>query len=88
MLYLFLYVPIGYIAYLSLMANIVWPFPPRTVEWYARLRIMSDFHAGLGNSLIIGLGTGMLSALLATAGAIGILRYRSRCRGAPDRDSS
>ena len=78
-LYLFLYFPIAYIAYLSLMANSVWPFPP---EWYARLQIMSDFHAGLGNSLIIGLGTGVLSALFATAGAIGILRYRcatARC---------
>jgi ABC-type spermidine/putrescine transport system permease subunit II len=82
LLYLFLYFPIGYIAYLSLMANSVWPFPPEwTVEWYARLRIMSDFHAGLGNSLLIGLGTGVLSALFATAGAIGILRYRSRHRG-------
>ena len=80
-LYLFLY-PIAYIAYLSLMANSVWPFPPEwTAEWYARLQ-MSDFHAGLGNSLIIGLGTGVLSALFATAGAIGILRYRcatARC---------
>ena len=81
-LYLFLYFPIGYVAYLSLMANSVWPFPPEwTTEWYSRLRIMSDFHAGLGNSLIIGLGTGMLSALFATAGAIGILRYRARRRG-------
>ena len=81
-LYLFLYFPIGYVAYLSLMANSVWPFPPEwTAEWYARLRIMSDFHAGLGNSLIIGLGTGILSALFATAGAIGILRYRARRRG-------
>ena len=47
-----------------------------TAECYARLQIMSDFHAGLRNSLIIGLGTGVLSTLLATAGAIGILRYR------------
>ena len=75
LLYLFLYFPIGYIAYLSLMANSVWPFPPDwTAEWYARLRIMSDFQAGLGNSLLIGLGTGALAALFATAGAIGILR--------------
>ena len=81
-LYLFLYFPIGYVAYLSLMANSVWPFPPEwTTEWYSRLRIMSDFHAGLGNSLIIGLGTGILSALFATAGAIGILRYRAHRRG-------
>ena len=81
LLYLFLYFPIGYIAYLSLMANSVWPFPPEwTAEWYARLRIMSDFHAGLGNSLLIGLGTGVLSALFATAGAMGILRWRGKRR--------
>lgn len=81
-LYLFLYFPIGYVAYLSFMENSVWPFPPIwTVEWYQRLQIMSDFHAGLLNSLLIGLGTGVLSALFATAGAIGILRYRVRRRG-------
>ena len=82
LLYLFLYFPIGYIAYLSLMENSVWPFPPVwTLEWYQRLEIMSDFHAGLLNSLLIGLGTGSLSALFATAGAIGILRYQVRRRG-------
>src|SRR5919106_1484795 len=82
LLYLFLYFPIGYIAYLSLMENSVWPFPPDwTLEWYERLRIMSDFHEGLWNSLLIGLGTGALAALFATAGAIGLLRYRVRRRG-------
>jgi ABC-type spermidine/putrescine transport system permease subunit II len=81
-LYVFLYFPIAYIAYLSLTENSVWPFPPAwTFEWYARLRIMSDFHDGLLNSLLLGLGTGGLAALLATAGAVGILRYRVRRRG-------
>jgi ABC-type spermidine/putrescine transport system permease subunit II len=28
LLYLFLYFPIGYVAYLPLMENSVWPFPP------------------------------------------------------------
>jgi ABC-type spermidine/putrescine transport system permease subunit II len=82
LLYVFLYFPIGYIAYLSLMENSVWPFPPVwTLEWYDRLQIMSDFHAGLLNSVVIGLGTGALAALFATAGAIGVLRYRVRRRG-------
>ncbi|MDX1541721.1 MAG: hypothetical protein R3349_09990, partial [Geminicoccaceae bacterium] len=80
-LYLFLYFPIGYIAYLSLMENSVWPFPPAwTTEWYERLTIMSDFHEGLWNSLLIGLGTGALSTLLATMGVIGILKWRGRRR--------
>jgi ABC-type spermidine/putrescine transport system permease subunit II len=81
LLYVFLYFPIGYIAYLSLMENSVWPFPPSwTGEWYGRLAIMSDFHEGLWNSLLIGLGTGALSAVLATAGVIGILKARGRAR--------
>ncbi len=82
LLYLFLYFPIFYIAYLSFMENSVWPFPPVfTWEWYARLQIMSDFHAGLWNSFLIGIGTAVLSTLFATAAAIGILRYRVRARG-------
>ena len=82
LVYAFLYFPIAYVAYLSLTENSVWPFPPVwTAEWYQRLTIMSDFHSGLLNSLMIGLGTGTLSALLATAGAVGILRYPVRRRG-------
>jgi len=82
LLYLFLYFPIFYIAYLSLMENSVWPFPPLfTWDWYARLEIMSDFHVGLWNSFLIGLGTALLSALFATAAAIGVLRYPLRRRG-------
>ena len=82
-LYLFLYFPIFYIVYLSMMENSVWPFPPVfTWEWYARLGIMSDFHEGLANSLLIGLGTSVLSTLFATLAAIGLLKYRTRWRGA------
>jgi ABC-type spermidine/putrescine transport system permease subunit II len=82
LLYLFLYFPILYIAYLSLMENSVWPFPPVfTWDWYARLAIMSDFHVGLWNSFVIGVGTALLSALFATAAAIGVLRYALKRRG-------
>lgn len=82
LLYLFLYLPILYIAYISFMENSVWPFPPVfTWAWYERLLIMSDFHTGLWNSFLIGLGTAALSALFATAAAIGVLRYPVRRRG-------
>ena len=51
-LYVFLYAPIGYIIYVAFQQDSVWPFPPEwTAEWYSRLRIMSDFHAGLGQVL-------------------------------------
>ena len=67
-LYLFLYFPIFYIGYLSVTDNTVWPFPPLfTGEWYGRLMIMSDFHTGLVNSVLIGAGTAVLSTLFATA---------------------
>ena len=78
-LYLFLYFPIFYIGYVSFVENTTWPFPPLyTLEWYSRLAIMSDFHEGLLNSLLIGLGTGTLAALFATAGAMALLRYPVR----------
>ncbi len=80
-LYAFLYFPIFYIVYLSFVENSVWPFPPEfTWEWYGRLRIMSDFHTGLRNSLIIGIGSGCIAALLSMIAAIGILRYPFRGR--------
>ena len=79
MLYLFLYFPIFYIGYLSVMDNNVWPFPPVfTGEWYARLMIMSDFHAGLLNSVFIGFGTALLSTFLATTAATGTKSKRTR----------
>jgi len=82
LLYLFLYLPIFYIAYLSIVENSTWPFPPAlTWDWYERLLIMSDFHTGLWNSFLIGLGTAVLSALFATTAAIGVLRYPVRRRG-------
>jgi hypothetical protein len=81
-LYLFLYFPILYVTYLSFMENSVWPFPPIfTWDWYERLGIMSDFHVGLWNSFLIGIGTAALSALFATTAAMGILRYPVRHRG-------
>ena len=81
LLYVFLYFPIFYIVYLSIVENSVWPFPPIfTWEWYERLGIMSDFHTGLRNSLLIGLGSGCIAAVMATIAAIGILRYPIRGR--------
>lgn len=81
-LYAFLYLPIFLIIYVSFVDNTVWPFPPEwTLEWYRKLWIMSDFHAGLTNSVLIGLGTGALSTLLAIFPAVGLLKYKTRFRG-------
>ena len=81
-LYLFLYFPIFLIIYVSFVDNTVWPFPPEwTLKWYERLRIMSDFHEGFKNSILIGLGTASLSTIFSAAAAIGLLKYRLRFRG-------
>ncbi len=81
-LYIFLYFPIFFIIYVSFVDNTVWPFPPEwTLEWFERLKIMSDFHEGFKNSLLLGLGTACLSTLFAASAAIGLLKYRSRWRG-------
>ena len=82
LLYVFLYFPIFYIADLSVMQNSVWPFPPEfTAAWYERLAIMSDFHDGLINSVLLGLGSGALSTLLAGLAVVGLLKYPGRWRG-------
>jgi ABC-type spermidine/putrescine transport system permease subunit II len=80
-LYVFLYLPVFYIAYLSFSEDSIWPFPPRlTVQWYDHLSIMRDVKEGLANSLLIGLGSAAVSTGLAAAAAIGVLRYNTRSR--------
>jgi ABC-type spermidine/putrescine transport system permease subunit II len=79
MLYLFLYVPVGYIVYVSFQENPIFPFPPAfTTVHYVNMLDRGDFHQGLVNSVLIGAGTGSLSVLLAAAAAVGILKYRFR----------
>lgn len=81
-LYVFLYFPIFFIVYVSFVENTVWPFPPEfTLKWYERLRIMSDFHEGFKNSLLIGVGTASLASIFSATAAIGLLKYRTRWRG-------
>ena len=76
-LYVFLYLPILYIVYLSAQVDSVWPFPADfTWEHYISLWQQKDYTVGLINSLIIGIGTGIISCVLATMAAVGILKYR------------
>lgn len=82
-LYLFLYAPIGYIAYVSFQEDSVWPFPPGfTLDHYLSLLELRDFHAALRNSLAIALGTAALSSFFATMAAIAVLRHPVRLRAA------
>ena len=82
LLYVFLYAPIFYVIYTSFAADIVWPFPPSfSLTSYEDLFGSSLYAEALWNSVILGIGTAILSTALATGGAIGILRYRARWRG-------
>jgi ABC-type spermidine/putrescine transport system permease subunit II len=81
-LYLFLYAPIFYIAYVSFQSDSVWPFPPSfTLDNYHSLLRLRDFQSALWNSLAIGIGTGIISCIFATMAAIGLLREKVRWRG-------
>ncbi len=81
-LYIFLYFPIFYVIYLSFVDNTVWPFPPEyTLRHYANLLTLANFHQGLVNSLIIGVGTGLVSTIFATMASMGLLKYKTRWRG-------
>ena len=83
LLYVFLYGPIGYVIYTSFAVDIVWPFPPSfTLQAYADLLSSSLYSEALVNSLMLATGAAVISTLLAGAGAIGILRFRSRYRKA------
>jgi ABC-type spermidine/putrescine transport system permease subunit II len=81
-IYVFLYAPILYVVYTSFAADIVWPFPPSfTLSGYADLFSSSLYGEALANSLTLASGSAALSTVLAAAGTIGVLRYRSRRRG-------
>jgi ABC-type spermidine/putrescine transport system permease subunit II len=81
-LYLFLYAPIFYVVYTSFAQDIVWPFPPAfSLVSYEDLFASTLHGEALRNSLVLALGSAVISTVLAAAGAIAILRYRSRWRG-------
>jgi ABC-type spermidine/putrescine transport system permease subunit II len=80
--YVFLYAPILYVIYTSFSEDVIWPFPPSfSVSSYEDLFASSLYSKALYNSLVIGIGTAIVSTILATGGAIGLLRYKARWRG-------
>jgi ABC-type spermidine/putrescine transport system permease subunit II len=80
-LYVFLYAPIAYVIYTSLQNDLIWPFPARwTGKHFAALAADRTYREGLWNSILLGLGSAMVSTAFATLGSISILKYRSRWR--------
>jgi ABC-type spermidine/putrescine transport system permease subunit II len=81
LLYLFLYTPIAYIAFVSVSANTAWPFPVNfSLEGFRLLFAGRAYQEALWNSVAIGLGTAVVATSLATLGAIAVLKYNSRMR--------
>jgi ABC-type spermidine/putrescine transport system permease subunit II len=80
-LYVFLYVPVLYVIYVSFSEDTVWPFPMSlTTQAYGDLFDSNLYSDALINSLIIGFGGGVVATLLGSAGVIGILRFPSQKR--------
>lgn len=80
--YVFLYVPILHITLASFSKDIVWPYPIRfTWGAYTSLLKGTIYHEALWNSLLLGLGTAVLSTSLATLAVFSVLKYQSRWKG-------
>lgn len=80
--YIFLYVPILHITQASFSKDIVWPYPIKfTTAAYTKLFEGKIYHDALWNSLKLGLGTAVLSTVLATLAVFSVLKYRSRWKG-------
>lgn len=77
--YIFLYVPILHITVASFSKDIVWPYPVR-FTWGAYLSLMksSIYQEAFLNSVLLGLGSAIISTVMATIAVLSILKYRSR----------
>lgn len=80
--YLFLYLPIVHIGLGAFAKNHAFPYPPRwTLDTFARLFDNSLYQNAFVNSLILGVGAGALSTLLAAAATLGLMRHAGRRAG-------
>lgn len=77
--YLFLYLPILHIGLASFSRNSSFPYPPKwSLDIMTRLFSNSLYQTALGNSLIIGFFSAVLSTALAGAATIGLMRHAGR----------
>ncbi len=76
--YIFLYVPILHITIASFSKDIVWPYPVQfTWDAYLSLVKSSIYQEAFLNSLLLGLGSAIISTVLGTIAVLSILKYRS-----------
>ena len=77
--YLFLYLPILHVSLASFARNSNFPYPPKwTLDIMSRLFANSLYQTALGNSLVIGFFSALLSTALAGAATIGLMRHAGR----------
>ena len=80
--YLFLYLPILHIGLAAFAKNANFPYPPRwTLDTFGRLFGNSLYQGAFLNSLVLGIGAGALSTLLAAAATLGLMRHAGRRTG-------
>ena len=61
--------------------NLIFPLQGFTLRWYADLLRTPDLLEALRNSLVLGISSALVSTLLGTMAAIGIVRFRFPGRG-------
>lgn len=77
--YLFLYLPVIHIGLASFARNSNFPYPPKwSLEIMERLFANSLYQTALGNSLLIGIFSALLSTALAGLATIGLMRHAGR----------
>jgi spermidine/putrescine transport system permease protein len=81
---LFLFLPVIMLVILSFNSNVTGVFPLKgfTLDWYAEALENKIIWPALKNSIIVALGTAIVSALLGTLAAFGLTRYSFRFRNA------
>lgn len=80
---LFLFVPLGVVVLFSFHSTggLTLPFEGFSFRWYEEVVGDDAFVEALGNSLVLGLVTSLVTVVLGTAGAYGVLRSGTRLRG-------
>ncbi|WP_216671332.1 ABC transporter permease [Mangrovicoccus sp. HB161399] len=79
MVYVFLYLPIIHIGLGSASRNTNFPYPPHwAFKAYADLFANALYRTALGNSILLGLGSAVLTVTMSTMAMIGVLRFAGR----------
>ncbi|WP_417721574.1 ABC transporter permease [Salipiger sp.] len=77
--YVFLYLPIVHIGLSSIAKNHTFPYPPRlTGKAFADLFGNQLYQRALGNSILLGFGSALVTVTMTTMATIGVIRFAGR----------